>query len=241
MEINAILLRFEPLLKKLYYKYVKFDSFYSNADKQELKDEIMAIFIHIYHKWNPKKGVDFTGFIKKQLNDRVYKWVKDRQESRKREVLTPFKSPTATDDDYVVSDETMELSPLDKEEMKSEDDFNWIDAIESCPWEILDNTETHIAQRMLFEREDLETIAYNMHMKCREIRKVFYRMIDKIYNHQVEQMEKEEDIDSLVKKVSESAQRCMDLYLGTPQQVNDIQKSINSLIERKAKNNDSVQ
>ena len=80
LDTEALLERFEPLLKSIHRRFMSYQGIFTNPDdSSDLYSQIVYEFLRLRQTFDPKRGVDFTGYIKFHLQQRVYHYVIKRQ------------------------------------------------------------------------------------------------------------------------------------------------------------------
>ena len=86
LDIETLLVKYEPLRKSIFRLFSKYDNLWKSADDYEdLHQQIDYEFMRLCSEYDPTVGVDFTGYIKSHLQQRVYHYVTKVQNTRRRE------------------------------------------------------------------------------------------------------------------------------------------------------------
>ena len=150
LDKEALLKKYDPLIRSI-HKY--FCSYAGILDQQsdviDLLSQIHLEFLNLAQKYDPKRGVDFPGYIKLNLRHRIYYYVTKLQKQQTHECLFRQYGEDATTDDLV----------YDKPDESAENAFIRIEAINSIPWEYLSETQCMIVKEVLQNHRPLEQIA----------------------------------------------------------------------------------
>ena len=83
LDTDALLERFGPLLKSIHRRFLSYQGIFLNSeDISDLYSQILFEFIRLRQSFDPKRGVDFTGYIKFHLQQRVYHYVMKKKKFR---------------------------------------------------------------------------------------------------------------------------------------------------------------
>ena len=154
LDTEALLERFEPLLKSIHRRFMSYQDVFTNADdSSDLYSQIVFEFLKLRQTFDPKRGVDFTGYIKFHLQQRVYHYVIKHQKVVQSE-LSLADLTNDYDDKPVDTENLIELA-----DENSDKEFERIDAIASIPWKSLSENQSHLIRRVLIDHKSLEEIA----------------------------------------------------------------------------------
>ena len=91
LDTEALLERFEPLLRSIHKKFCSYDGVFNTAEDQaDLWAQIQYEFLRLRQTFDPRRGVDFPGYLKFHLQQRVYHYVTKQQKLSNME--QPIKS-----------------------------------------------------------------------------------------------------------------------------------------------------
>ena len=80
LDTEALLERFSPLIKSIHKRFMAYNGvFLHSEDTYDLYNQIVLEFLRLRKNFDPKRGIDFTGFMKFHLQNRVYHWVMKMQ------------------------------------------------------------------------------------------------------------------------------------------------------------------
>lgn len=167
--------RFGPLIKSIYRKFVTYNGVFTNGfDREDLYDQIVIEFLRLHRQYDPKRGVDFVGYIKFHLQQRVYHYVMAHSNRVHRELNL---EPATTDDDD--SDEYLDLAgriPY------YDDSIDTFDSMSSINWESMSDEQRELASMILDEHLTSSEVARRKHMTCREVDRQVNELCDLVYD-----------------------------------------------------------
>lgn len=179
LDKEVLLERFSPLIQSMYRYFCSYDGMFNQAmDSQDLYSQIQSEFIELVHKYDPRRGVDFTGYIKFHLRQRVYHWVMKTQKVQNTEqVLVQYDSDNSLDMDNLISYENKKDTYTEQELVRAE-------AIASIPWEQIHNEEhKELINEILVKRHTVEDVAKSRKISVRavsaqldEVCEIIYRL-----------------------------------------------------------------
>ena len=149
LNIETLLYKYTPLLKSLHRYFCSYSGILDKLDDiEDLYNQIELEFIRLARRYDPKRGVDFSGYIKFNLRHRIYYWVIKMQEQKNAELLYFNLDDDDNDVEAEVEDETSAY-----EMMK-------IDALNSIPWDKITNpVHLSLIKDVLVHHKSLEEIA----------------------------------------------------------------------------------
>lgn len=167
LDTEALLERFEPLLRSIHKKFCSYDGIFDQPDDtSDLYSQIQYEFLRLRQSYDPKRGVDFPGYIKFHLQQRVYHYVTKQQKLVNSE--QPVKIYGSDDFD----EKSMELENMP--ELVDEDTeiaFEKAEAIASIPWEdIEDPAQVELIKEILFNGKTVEGIAKERKVSIKSIK-----------------------------------------------------------------------
>lgn len=168
LDTESLLERFDPLLRSIHKKFCSYDGVFNHfEDIDDLWSQIVYEFLRLRQNYDPKRGVDFPGYIKFHLQQRVYHYVTKTQKVVNHEQCV---ANSNTDDDSV-SMELENTSELVDE--SSVEEFERIEAIASIPWdEIHDPVKVVFIKEVLINHKDIVTIAKEQHITQRNAKQL---------------------------------------------------------------------
>lgn len=165
LDTEALLERFKPLLASIHRRFLSYQGVFVNADDaNDLYSQIVLEFLKLRQAFDPKRGVDFTGYIKFHLQQRVYHYV-----MKKQKVTLNEQTVKNCSDDF--DEKPMELENLaelvDDETPK---EFERSEAIASIPWEDLSPEQCQLVDEILIKRRTVEDIAKERKVTIRSVK-----------------------------------------------------------------------
>ena len=165
LDTDALLLRFEPLLKSIYRHFCSFNGVFLNQeDTADLYSQIQLEFLRLRRTFDPKRGIDFPGYIKFHLQQRVYHYVVKKQKVTNHEQL--IKAYGENNEEQTIELENY-ASLVDE---STEDDFEKIEALASIPWDKLTSDQAQLVQDILIHGETIESIAKRKKVSMKSIK-----------------------------------------------------------------------
>ena len=154
LDTETLLERFEPLLKSIHKHFCSYDGIFDQPDDVfDLYNQIVYEFLKLRKNFDPKRGVDFPGYIKFHLQQRVYHYVTKQQK------LTSNEQVVRT---YGENNEEQPLQLDNSSELidyETEDNLVKVEAIASIPWYCLTEEQSQLVKDILINHEMVETIA----------------------------------------------------------------------------------
>lgn len=156
LDIDKLYEQYKPLMNSIFKKFTKYTNvFHDSSDYEDLKSQIEFEFVKLCNEYTPTRGVDFPGFIKMHLQQRVYHYVTKLQKRVSME--TTVTSRTFDDSDQPMMDLDNSLELVDEDAMK---DFEKIEALASLDWRaITGKKHRHLLEAILYEHKSIEEIA----------------------------------------------------------------------------------
>lgn len=154
LDTEALLLRFEPLIKSIHNKFMSYNNvFFGQEDSNDLYNQIVLEFLRLRKNYDPRRGVDFTGYIKLHLQQRIYHYVMKKQ----RLVQSEQVASGSSDSGDVINDVNCMLEVV--EDTSSIEEFERTDAVNSIPWELLNDEQSELVQHVFVEQKTVEELA----------------------------------------------------------------------------------
>lgn len=143
----------------------KYNAYLSNPeDKAELHSQIQLEFLKLVEEYDTRRGVDFPGYIKMMLPQRVYHYVMKNVDFNKREVSC---------------EEVYDVIP---EAYDSDLEIELVEAIASLnSTAIIGSKRSRLLESLLIERKTLEEIAEEEGVEVKVIRLRFHFLCKKLY------------------------------------------------------------
>lgn len=169
LDVDKLYEQYKPLMNSIFKKFLKYTNVFKNTqDYEDLKSQIEFEFVKLCNEYTPTRGVDFPGFIKMHLQQRVYHYVTKLQKRASMEGVVVSKSFEDSDQPMVNLDNSLEL--IDEDAIK---DFDRIEALSSLDWRaITGKKHRHLLEAILYEGRTVEEIAEleGVHVKVVRLR-----------------------------------------------------------------------
>lgn len=165
LDTEALLERFEPLLRSIHKKFCSYDGVFNTAEDQaDLWAQIQYEFLRLRQTFDPRRGVDFPGYLKFHLQQRVYHYVTKQQKLSNLE--QPIKSYS---DDFEEKPREIENMPelVDEETPAA---MERTEAIESIPWDRLDESQAELVMEIIFNKKLVETVAKERKVSIKSVK-----------------------------------------------------------------------
>lgn len=186
LDVDKLFEQYKPLMGSIYKKFSKYNGvFFCQSDYEDLKAQIELEFVKLCNEYDPTRGVDFPGFIKFHLQQRVYHYVTKLQRRLANET-TSFGKPYEEDDSTLIEfDNTMEL--IDETSIQA---FEKIEALTSLDWRaIVGKKHKHLIEAILYEGKSIEDIAMQegvvvkvirlrLHFACERLKQWYQKQQD---------------------------------------------------------------
>ena len=156
LDMDKLYEQYKPLMNSIFKKFTKYTNVFKNPqDFEDLKSQIEFEFIKLCNEYNPARGVDFPGFIKIHLQQRVYHYTTKLQRRVSYESTLPDKTYDDSDTPMMNLNNTLDLIDED-----SDKEFDYIERLESLDWRaITGKKHRHLVESILYEHRTLEDIA----------------------------------------------------------------------------------
>ena len=176
LDTETLLERFEPLLKSIYRKFSLYEGVFLNTeDTSDLYSQIQYEFLRLRQSFDPKRGVDFTGYIKFHLQQRIYHFVMKKQ----RVMLNECVVKTYSDD---FDDKLMEFENLSElVDENSPASMERVEAIASIPWNKLDLEQSELIKEIIINQKTIEEIAKEKKVTIKSIKQQFDDLCSYLY------------------------------------------------------------
>ena len=166
LDTESLLERFEPLLKSIHKKFCSYNGMFDQPDDvSDLYSQIVLEFLRLRQNYDPRRGVDFPGYIKFHLQQRIYHYV-----TRKQKLINleqPVKSHYDDNKDKLLQLEN--LPELIDEETEFE--LEKVECIASIPWDqITDKSQEKLIRDILIEGKNINIIAKEERVSMKSIK-----------------------------------------------------------------------
>ena len=157
LNIEKLIEQYTPLMNSIYRKFSSYNGVFNNAsDYEDLMSQIHTEFVRLCQEYDPTRGVDFAGYIKFHLQQRVYHWVTKVQRVQNKETLSTSATWKGTDDESAYDFENQK----DLIDYDTEHQVFKAEALASLDWRLLENPKhKRLVEMILFENKSLEEIA----------------------------------------------------------------------------------
>lgn len=168
LDMDYLLLRFNPLIQSIAKYFISYDGmFEQKCEIEDLYAVIQFQFVELVRKFDPNRGVDFTGYIKFHLRQRVYHYVTKLQKQQGKEKLLHIKEDTENDN---MSINTFKDNYVEEVDDKWEEEFNRSEAIASIPWDkITDPEQLELINMFLIQRKPIEEYALEKKVSIKSV------------------------------------------------------------------------
>lgn len=156
LSIDVLLERFDPLMRSIHRLFTSYNGVYDQeADCQDLWSQIQYEFIRLYHSFDPTRGVDFPGYIKFHLQNRIYHYV--MKEQKKCFAEAPATAYGEDGEDKMNMENQEDL--IDLEAVRS---LERVEALASLDWStVIGQKNRELMENILFKGKTLEELAYD--------------------------------------------------------------------------------
>ena len=165
LDTEALLERFEPLLRSIHKKFCSYDGVFNTPEDQaDLWAQIQYEFLRLRQTFDPRRGVDFPGYLKFHLQQRVYHYVTKQQK------LSNTEQPMRVySDDFEEKPRELENMPelVDEETPAA---MERTEAIESIPWDRLSEEQAELVREIIFNKKLVETIAKERKVSIKSVK-----------------------------------------------------------------------
>ena len=200
LDLEFLLEKYKPLFKSLQNYFSSYNGILNQpVDIEDLYSQIQLEFIKLAQKYDPRRGVDFPGYIKFNLQYRVYYYiVKLQRRQRKEYLLLPFEES----DDVADIDSVSQF--FDSEDLKCEFDLFKVESMESIPWDkIKDESDRSLILQILDHRSFSE-IAKSQHKTIKAVKDQFETLCNKLIRHCNQKQDPEGDEEDGANQINNS-------------------------------------
>lgn len=164
LDTETLLERFEPLMKSIHKHFCSYNGIFDKPDEvEDLYNQIVYEFLRLKRSYDPKRGVDFPGYIKFHLQQRVYHYVTKSQKLKNNEQTA---NGLGEDDEQTLNMEN--ISELVDED--TERNMDNIETVASIPWDDLSVEDTELIKCILIQKESLESIAKRKNVTIKSVK-----------------------------------------------------------------------
>lgn len=165
LDTDALLERFTPLLKSIHKQFCSYTGVFDTPDDiSDLWSQIVYEFLRLKQNYDPKRGVDFPGYIKFHLQQRVYHYV-----TKKQKLVNTELGLRSYSDDF--EEKTVELENIsDLIDTDTEIAIERAEAMASIPWGELSESQAQFVREVLIEHKSVETIARERRVTLKAVR-----------------------------------------------------------------------
>lgn len=181
LDKEFLLEKFTPLIQSLHRYFCSYAGILDQPDDiSDLYSQIQLEFLRLVQRYDPKRGVDFPGYVQLNLRYRVYYYVNKLQNRQNREHLL-FRS------DH--SDNPLDIDDVgdtiwDKPDESVEQEIYRMEAIASIPWEdIHDELDRQLIREILVEHKTLHEIALSRKVMIKTVQQQFNRLCEFLIQH----------------------------------------------------------
>ena len=179
LDKQVLLKKYYPLMRSIHKYFCSYVGILDQPyDVDDLMSQIQMEFLNLAQKFDPKRGVDFPGYIKLNLRHKIYHYVTKSQKLQSREQLI-----RQYGEDY---------SLPDKSDEKVADQFDVVEILASIPWHKLKQMHRIIVVDLIKNHKTLEQIARDHGYPIKEVRANFELVIDLLQSLQDDFLRKKE-------------------------------------------------
>lgn len=177
LDTEALLERFSPLIKSIHKRFMAYNGvFLHSEDTYDLYNQIILEFLRLRKNFDPKRGIDFTGFMKFHLQNRVYHWVMKMQKVSQTEHILKV---------YNDEDETNEYLENNSDLVDTDTQYNLerVEAEASIPWTALTQPQADLFKEFFYNYKSVEDVARERHTTAKVIRQQLTDIENILYNY----------------------------------------------------------
>lgn len=181
LDMEALLNKYTPLLKSIHRYFCSYSGILDQTcDIEDLYSQIQTEFIRLTKAYDPRRGVDFPGYIKFNLRHRIYYYVTKLQNLQKTELKA-----LKTDDMECEFNYLSEY--VEQQDENHEHEILRIEAINSLPWNKLKTKEDVDLVINVLNHKTLEEIAKTRRTAVTLVREQFNRICEELIAHAMEE------------------------------------------------------
>ena len=205
LDADALVVKYTPLFKSICRYFCSYAGILDKPyDTEDLYNQIQLEFIKLVRRYDPRRGVDFPGYIKLNLQNRVYYWVTKLQKLQNTEKLLFWSENDNEESDVDIDLHYMNQQYYNLEDTNDEKEQFRIEALMSIPWEEITDVSDREMVEDILNHLTLEDIARKRHTLVSNIREQFNRLCDKF----IENYNKREGIQCFMPKTTENSGDC---------------------------------
>lgn len=176
LDTETLLERFNPLIKAICKHFCSYDGMFTQpSEVEDLYNQTVLEFLNLRRSFDPKRGVDFPGFIKFHLQQKVYHWVMKQQKLSNTEQLVN----DSEDNDECTAKFENTLNLVDEE---TEIEMEKSERLASIPWDKLSNRDKSLVTMVLIEHKSLEDIAKLEKVTVKSVRRHLDMVCNRLIN-----------------------------------------------------------
>lgn len=179
LNIDELLVQYRPIMASIYKKFSKFNNlFYCQQDYDDLRSQIEFEFVRLCMEYNPTRGVDFPGYIKLHLQQRVYHYITKHQKTLRREITMPDRGEAHEQDDILsMTDLT------NTQDVSVAREFEKVIAMQSVNWDnIKGEKHRKLIHDIIKEGRTVEEIAQIEGVPAKIVRTRLHFVIERLMN-----------------------------------------------------------
>lgn len=156
LNTSKLLDKYNPLISSIYRLFSSYNGIFDQyCDCQDLRAQIEYEFVRLCNEYDPTRGVDFPGYIKMHLQNRVYHFV--TKEQRKNSKEQPARIMAMGEDDESMIDNENTIRMIDPH---SDYEYEKAEARASLNWDaIIGVKHRKLVEDVLFRGKTLEELA----------------------------------------------------------------------------------
>lgn len=183
---ESLLERFAPLLQSLHRYFCSYAGILDQpADTTDLYSQIQLEFLKLVQRYDPKKGVDFPGYLKFNLRHRVYYYVNKIQNRKNKELLLHCQGQPCDPLDI----DSLGDSLWDTPDESVVQEISRVEALASIPWgDIPDESDRQLIQEILVEHKTIKEIAVSRKVGFKTVQEQFDRLCEFLIAHHQQEM-----------------------------------------------------
>ena len=179
LDMEVLLNKYTPLLKSIHRYFCSYSGILDQTcDIEDLYSQIQTEFIRLTKAYDPRRGVDFPGYIKFNLRHRIYYYVTKLQNLQKTELKA-----LKTDDPNMECEFNYLPEYVEQQDENHEHEILRIEAIHSLPWSKLKTKEDVDLVIDVLNHKTLEEIAKTRRTAVTLIREQFNRICEELIAH----------------------------------------------------------
>ena len=179
LDLDFLISKYTPLFKSICRYFCSYAGILDKPnDIEDLYSQIQLEFLKLVKRYDPRRGVDFPGYIKLNLQNRVYYWVTRLQKLQTTERLLFWSEENNEESDMEIDLYYMNKQYYNLTDPSNEQEKFKIESLMSIPWEELKDESDREMVIDILNHMSLEDIARKRHTLITSIREQF----DKICN-----------------------------------------------------------